>query len=415
MGIFASNILNEVYIGETKELKETQHYLSQFRKNMIDNNMTNMKKIKKDPWYKKFIKSMKDTFGYKTFEFGISFEDCENAYCYSLSTQIKKDKKKYNKNIIVSKNGFKYNNKYACKLVITERLLTNTNYTDREIMAIMLHEVGHSFYEALDENAIDMINIRENVYLVNEIIQSIIYWIGMYTTITSFGELMDGANEISKSLEPKASKICKGVTGIFKTLFSMGFDVLKIVLLLAGGYIPTVLMNIVSKLNPISLLNTIFGYKDEKSADSFATMYGYGADLSSALQKLDLKKDGSTTITKKVLNFILFPCTVIVLALDEHPDSITRAKNQLDYLEKEYSDIDDKETKAEIKSQINSIRKELNKTENLLSNIQDKDIDKMRYMYTIIISKLYKIDVRELLSKYDPYVENQKAYDKYKK
>ena len=100
MGIFANNILNEVYIGETKELKETQHYLSQFRKNMIDNNMTNMKKIKKDPWYKKFVKSMKDTFGYKTFEFGISFEDCENAYCYSLSTQIKKDKKKYNKNII---------------------------------------------------------------------------------------------------------------------------------------------------------------------------------------------------------------------------------------------------------------------------------------------------------------------------
>ena len=66
-------------------------------------------------------------------------------------------------------------------------------------------------------------------------------------------------------------------------------------------------------------------------------------------------------------------------------------------------------------SQINSIKKGLDKTENILSSIKDKDINNIRYMYSIIISKLYKIDVRELLSKYDPHVENQKAYDKYKK
>ena len=414
MGIFYNNIINEVYIGETKELKEVQHNLSQFRRNIIDNNYNNMKKIKKDPWYKKFVKSVKSTFGYKTFEFEVKMSSSENAYCYSLSNQIKKNKNKYSEYVSTSKDGFKFKNKFSCKLVITEGLITNEFYSDREIMAIILHEIGHSFYEALDGKAIDMIEIRETVYLVNSILQEILSFISMIGMFKGISQLANGANSIYKSIKTKV-KETSGVNKMIQNLINMGVDILKIALLVSGGYIPTVIMNIISKLNPISLVNTIFGYKDEKSADSFATMYGYGADLSSALQKLELSKDRGEVITNKVVDIMLLPCIILSLALDEHPDCITRAKNQLDYLEKEYDDIDDKETKAEIKGQINSIKKELDKTGKILDNFKNKDIDKMRYMYCLIISKLYKIDVRELLSKYDPHVENQKGYDKYKK
>ena len=414
MGIFLNNnIINEVYIGETKELKEVQHNLSQFRHNMIDNDYYSRKEIKKDKWYKEFVKSMKSTFGYKTFEFEVRFNSNENAYCYSLANQIRKKKDKYSDYVTASKDGFKFKNKFSCKLIITEGLLTNESYSDREIMAILLHEVGHSFYEALDGNAIDMIEIRETVYLVNSILQEILSFISTIGFITSTLELSNGAKSISNIVKHQAEGLT--IAKIIKNFINMGIDILQIALLASGSYIPTVLMNIISKANPIALMNTIFGYKDEKSADSFATMYGYGADLSSALHKLEMSKDKDQLITSKALSIMLFPCTIISIALDEHPDCITRAKNQLDYLEKEYADIDDKETKAEIRGQIDSIKKELDKTENLLNNFKDKDVDKMRYMYCLIISKLYKIDVRQLLSKYDPYIENEKSYEKYKK
>ena len=414
MAIFGHEIINELYIGETKKLKEAQHNLSQFRDNMIRNEYNDMKKVKNDKWYKEFKKSIKNTFGYKTFDFKIQFIDRENAYCHTLFSQIKKDREKYDKNVLVTKNGFKYKNEYAFRLVITSALFTNTNYSDREIMAIILHEIGHSFYMALDGKAIDLMDIRETINNVNLILQLIISFIGAFNIIKSSIDLLSGVNEILKTIKPKII-IRKSILSIFDTLVESGIDILKILLLLNGGYIPSLLMAIISKANPISLANTIFGYKDEKSADSFATMYGYGPELSSSLQKLDLSRKTDTRITAKALNIMLIPCSIILFALNEHPDCISRTKNQIDYLEKEYANIDDKETKAEIKSQINSIKKGLDKTENILSSIKDKDINNIRYMYTIIISKLYKIDVRELLSKYDPHVENQKAYDKYKK
>lgn len=414
MAIFGNEIINELYIGETKELKEAQYNLSQFRYNMINNEYDDMKKIKKDKWYKEFKKSIKNTFGYKTFDFNIEFQEYENAYCYSLIPQIRKDRKKYDKNVLVTKDGFKYKNKYACQLVITSTLFTNINYSDREIMAIILHEIGHSFYEALDGNAIDFMDIRETVWNVNQILQFIISFIAAFNTAMRSIDLVSGANQIVKTIKPKIT-VRKSILSIFETLFRSGIDIISILLLLNGGYIPSLLMNIISKVNPISLANTIFGYKDEKSADSFATMYGYGSELSCALQKLDLSRKNDVRVTSKVLNIMLIPCYIIVLALDEHPDCISRAKNQIDYLEKEYANIDDKETKAEIRSQINSIKKGLDKTEDILSSIKDEDIDNIRYMYCIIVSKLYKIDVRELLSKYDPYKENEKAYKKYKK
>lgn len=411
MAIFGNEIINELYIGETKKLKEAQYNLSQFRDNMIRNEYNDMKKIKKDKWYKEFKKSIKNTFGYKTFDFDIEFEEYENAYCHTLFSQIKKD---YDKNVLVTKNGFKYKNKYAFQLVITSALFTNTNYSDREIMAIILHEIGHSFYMALDGKAIDLMDIRATIWNVNQILQFIISFIAAFNTAMSSIDLVSAANQIVKTIKPKIT-VQKSILSIFETLFRSGIDILTILLLLNGGYIPSLLMNIISKANPISLANTIFGYKDEKSADSFATMYGYGSELSSALQKLVLSRKNDVRVTSKVLNIMLIPCYIIVLALDEHPDSISRAKNQIDYLEKEYANIDDKETKAEIRSQINSIKKELDKTEDILSSIKDKNIDNIRYMYCIIVSKLYKIDVRELLSKYDPYKENEKAYKKYKK
>ena len=88
MAIFGHEIINELYIGETKKLKEAQHNLSQFRDNMIRNEYNDMKKIKNDKWYKEFKKSIKNTFGYKTFDFEIQFIDRENAYCHTLFSSI---------------------------------------------------------------------------------------------------------------------------------------------------------------------------------------------------------------------------------------------------------------------------------------------------------------------------------------
>ena len=87
----------------------------------------------------------------------------------------------------------------------------------------------------------------------------------------------------------------------------------------------------------------IFGYGAEKFADSFATSYGYGPELSSVMVKLDKYKYNLVNAADiPVLNIgsdlIKTSTDIALFGTDPHPSNITRINNQLNKLKRDIND-----------------------------------------------------------------------------
>lgn len=89
------------------------------------------------------------------------------------------------------------------------------------------------------------------------------------------------------------------------------------------------------------------GYYDERFADSFATMYGYGPQLISAIDKLYIQPknfaqalvsfDGKFPIVDMIYDVYTLPLTILAETFDPHPNTLARAKDVIDNLENELS------------------------------------------------------------------------------
>ena len=120
--------------------------------------------------------------------------------------------------------------------------------------------------------------------------------------------------------------------------------------------------------NPINILNLVSGYTNEKISDNFATMYGLGDDLSSALLKMEKNGPVPTVgLIKKIplLGWIHdisnIPFMVFITFLDPHPETAGRVANQIKYLKNELKKHDlDPKTKREIQSDLDKLEKTVN-------------------------------------------------------
>jgi len=231
----------------------------------------------------------------------------------------------------ITKKGIRFTNNTNIYIYINinPNLIFNKkiNLTPREITAILLHEIGHNFSHS-------MVPIHD----VLETIKLAIQKRNMETL-----RLSDEENKMKNNSDDD---------NILKKN-------LQDILLNADNFVQNgklVLSGILSSLSTVDRER----YMDEKIADSFATMYGFGKDLSSALYKLNKFKfniynkkyshiDGIILGTISMSREILF---------DEHPQDITRLTNQINQLEYELSHnkgLSEKD-KAQLKKDIRGIK-----------------------------------------------------------
>ena len=298
-------VLNEMYFGKIPQLLMIEELFDKFKtkykKYDAMKDRRAYREMIKDSILTKIGKAISDAFGYKEVALTIARDDTANAYTISFLADSKGNSYDENEkaftpeqvkqSVIVTNRGFKFNkDKFAINLLICLNLgiLFTPVFTTQELMAILMHEIGHSY-----------------------------------------SKVVIPAKQVS-------------------------------------------------------------GRVDEKFADQFVAMYGYGNDFITAFTKMDYSYGPIEDKLKNVpiinilvgLNKIYDRYLVRSIGLDEHPAVKSRMMSQITQLEGELKNQDmSPEMRKDIQKQIDMCKKSIDTYYNTYDTTTDKMLKKYGYEY----------------------------------
>ena len=417
--------LTEVYIGKTKELLLAETQLDIFRKKYMSKYVFNTR-VNSDKDLLKFDRMMEDIFGFGCFTLHIHNQPSVNAF--TMPIDFRCDYKNPTDNIIADKNGFKFKKEYsyAAILGIYSGLIFNPAFTTPEIMALLLHEIGHNFNSALNKSNGTFTNIIVTIETFTSIISC--SPLEFINTIKNSNKMRMALDTAGKNMREQNAipvivyDVFKQLQSVLSTTALTISDILRVGSL-GSLTIITALYDCVRSasmyiINPANIISKIIGlnimYKSELTADNFPTIYGYGPELASALNKFEGAEGDSSSIIMRsfnkipVLSTIMhcneIPAFFLAQMFDEHPHSTARIKDQLDLLNLELSKQDmDPKMVDRIKKDIKECNKSLNRLTDITTGIKDPYMGKKLYNYILskctIKSKL--LDDKQKFAKYD--------------
>ena len=288
----------------------------------------------------------------------------------------------------------------------------------------IMHEVGHNFYCAL--------NHRFGV--LNKVFYTYLFFVDILR-FSSANDLLNFAlmTDIGKVYK-KFEKYCRdnkviiinlidtveNCYSLYKTVEGV-FDNIKDKLTL--GLMTLLGASIITAFKMFNIWTWLFlplSLNNEKTADNFATIYGYGPALSSALNKLETASPSELDKAFDKIPFLsnLYSINtslayIIIGGIDGHPETVTRMYDQLELLKREANkeDLDPKMRKVILKD-IADCEKVIKETTTLNDGIKDKElVSKLysKFLHDNLKSKRLKdmiFDDRLRFSGYD------KVYDK---
>jgi len=257
--------------------------------------------------------------------------------------------------------------------------------TEKELMAIYLHEIGHNFY-------LNPVNYKF-CQLKFILISIITFLINFEKTISNpsllFSYIMNifiiifGAKAFSMlQLAPKINIIWKAniLTNPIKKFFSSiwdGFSVLiklPISLIVYLFCILHVALELIMGIITFHITERFLSgaANNEKFADAFATSYGYGVELTTGLSKIVTNQTDFRKILAKnptMYTFYLELETILINLfsyIDPHPNLVDRANHSIEHLEFELENNKNKLSKKQIKEIEESIK--------ILKNFKENDL-----------------------------------------
>lgn len=390
-------IINEVYFGESS-ISPLLNSFSRFRKKWMGKSFNLKMNYDKD--LLNFNRLVEDTFGFYRFCVTIDPSYSLNAYMlnvgYLAPPQADINKIPTHLRVIKNNKGFKFDKDAGITgmCVVLFGLLDNKEVTDREIIGIILHEIGHTFTYAV---------LNYDGYSFPAKMQ---YSIGKVLDIIKSRLSIDKSEAVDDSVaEVDLNK--SGISGLLSNIKAS-----------------------VSKINPLNIVKNSVrsalsaaanmsgnryhaGYTDEKFADTFAGMFGYGADVQSGLQKMyqyhydkhyPKKTPNNIQIFLKVMKWNCLNHIAFMLNLkDEHPDGLARIQVQIEYLQRELSKEGlDPLVKKELMMQLEMQKKLI---DDFINYSSDQDGAKaIRVYYTKLYEK-YGGDIREKYTDNDAIFE----------
>lgn len=300
--------LNEVYFGKTKNLLEAEKLLADIKKD-YDGQYYKAAKIEGDKRFSRMQELLADEFGLKRFILAIEPIVIENAYTYPISWAIDVAPTcRTRSNLICDRKGFKFKREagYIISVVIYSGLLLNPSLTAGELMGILIHEVGHNFQSVIDDRCFMLTDITHITVLINNIIVYIMRGniSGVIDTVLTPITASNIARDIVATIDDALMKyeliqiiyyVTSAITGVCESLKYGALQLLGSVL----GYTYLVNPALIAKEMVRGLMSLVLnplGYRGEKIADNFATAYGYGPELSSALMKMEMNMGSNLPI-----------------------------------------------------------------------------------------------------------------------
>ena len=339
--------LLEAYAGKPKELLKCEEYLSHIVDELNEEytsvntkGIATSKKVTKDYiWNQKLETELANFF--KVGKVNIYWSSGAGPNAYTIN----------HLNVFIFNNRRKYLSGSPSDLTIDiciyEECITIAGLTAAELMAVILHEIGHNFYfcpitmgfeifafivtlpTGLITRFISALAIKGQL-IIDDLVKK--YIPAVYNLLQLFNNYIYQFNQLFLPLN----------------LINRIYIAVKR-LMLAG---------------PIDTLMSITGYGNEIGADSMCAKYGYGPEQASALAKFDNPKNGWTTNIEKndksgftsiMHDFSVMTLELVsLMSLDPHPNDNQRAANILKKLKRDlatgdYPDGMKKDLENEIK------------------------------------------------------------------
>ena len=322
-------ILNELYIGKTPIIP-LQNQFSIIRNKIKGKSFSNSINTDKD--ILKFNRMVEKLFGFNSFALNISPDQTINAYTFGTHTfRSKEEVRKMITSLKASNNGFYHDASNGivngiCTLNIG--LINCDNISDDEIIACILHEIGHNFFEAVTDKDC----VYSLVFNILKILRDINIKIN---------------NNISSGKEMTLDAIKSDVDDTIQFFDKFGQ-----------------LNNLFVKIK-----NNIFSIPHAISSTArSAVMYGYGPELHSFLRKIEeyyikmynIKQTRNTVIVAfKVFKALLIDSILYTLnIMDPHPNDLARIKVSIEYLKRELAKESlDPKVKIQLLQQVEEMQK----------------------------------------------------------
>lgn len=359
-------LVTEAYFGKTETLQEIEKQIGVIRQVAL-NKYTD---INRSPEVLKLNRLFEKQFGMDCFALYIEQNNTINAYTMPVALNFDVSMKINLSTMVTAdtQNGyrFKEGNNLCIICNVYLGLIKNTDFTDAEIVAVILHELGHNFADC----------IYKQIYVYNQArSEGYLKWL-IWSTILTLG--LKGPSNLAAYLRfnnKHKSKVNKKtrkrrIRGLLKGIKASTQDF--------GSYIDEIL----ARLQGTSIRRNVeasrkraeekgipakvkksLNRQNEVIADKFAGIYGYGPEQASALVKMHLQvSKASITVDKipfigKSNNADYDEACKDVYKFDEHPHVIQRLNEEIKTLEYEIAkaDIDPKLIEA-AKAQVEQLK-----------------------------------------------------------
>lgn len=385
MGLFT---LKEAFVGKTHELLLAEQYIAQLReKYMVKNNgyyelAKSLGNINMDPLLRKIEGCLEKEFGFTNVYIMVALTAVE-AQCITFPVHYNVAKYKEISDAFKNKNtGIKFDPKDDLAFIacITSSLLFSPALSSAEILAVLLHEIGHNFEVPLLNNTFipSCFKVYGDMFIRNimasENMSDLVK--GLATTmifgLSSNAMAEGGKKNTNKGLHYVIDGLFLAKDLLFNVLGRLGTGVVDFIWRDIIGLDPVFLkswsltraINVtvqrlctLFKKQPLKFTYIISDKISEKIADRFAAYYGYGTELSTALIKLTESRGTSYSkymggidlhsaareipVLGHYIGFCNFMTTEIFgIMTDPHPTSMERGKDMLMTLKKDLNRSD---------------------------------------------------------------------------
>lgn len=415
--------INEVYFGKTPELQRMENQLGIFRSKYLDNYIM-IPTVNSDPDLLRFNRMMEDFFGFGCFSLHVINQASMNAFTYPIDMRY--DVFNTNKNLLVDKNHYKFNKKadYTCVTVIYSGLIFNPGFTTEEIMACILHEVGHNFYSAIDRTNGVAINLYSAITFMVNLASLFTGNVTALSTIENNTEIYQKiVGKIRNFLRDHNSILIKikdyfdFICSIPKNIALGVINIIDIFTLGLLGYLGSILTTRSNFLNPLTYVFLPILFDNERTADNFCTIYGYGPAHITLEEKMH---SASTPSPSKIIEgFKQIPVfsdlyflntqvgNIIIHTFDSHPEEIYRCQDQIDLLERELAKENlDPKMKKVIAQDLKDCKKNIKLLIGTSEQVENKDMVRHvwnRLLYESFDSKALKEVILTDKNKFNRY------------
>lgn len=365
--------INEVYFGQTPGIMRCFDAFSAWRQKYVTDSKFFMLSngAETDPLLLKFEREVEREFNIASFSFVIENNDMANM-CTLIPYFKGNDQKK---DLVVRKDGYKFSDSNQAVLITIAPtgLVLNSEFTDREAFAIFLHEVGHNFQTLINTGMNSLETVKSGLLIYGLLTEALIDQLSFLKDVFSLAvfnknsmrQISSCYNSIAETEDGRSFLKYLGVIyGVIKGIKNISLNVLLIALRPIVG-IMSGLQSLLKLINPVSWIFNTSAYRGEQMADKFASYYGFGEDLYSALAKFDTNSLNTSIsyyfnkipLVSHFYQALCIPAQILSDITDCHPGNATRMKGIVDSLEHDLNDprIDPKAKKL-IKKDLDDIK-----------------------------------------------------------